>query len=53
VVAKTEQNVDDDASVHMNPSTGKGMCLCVLIPIRVLACPLPVMGIGDGYMAWK
>jgi hypothetical protein len=26
VVAKTEQNADDDASVHTNPSTGKGMC---------------------------
>ncbi len=26
MVAKTEQNADDDASVCMNPSTGKGMC---------------------------
>jgi hypothetical protein len=25
VVAKTEQNADDDTSLNMNPSTGNGM----------------------------
>jgi hypothetical protein len=26
VVAKTEQNADDDTSIHTNPSTSMGMC---------------------------